>query len=149
MVRQTGRVGGRPLVLIAIAVMVVAMAWLTYGYVQARREVPKVKVADLAGQPEKYDGKTVGLTLEYDKRNPDDPAAEFISRSDCHLHDETGSILLFGGWQVWIDWKDTRNFESDWLDVDEAGVWTVKQAVVRYTDQGLPYLESPADAAGG
>jgi hypothetical protein len=141
--------GDRRLTLIVIALVVTAAATITFGYVRTQREVHRVKVADLVSQPKKYEGKTVSLVLEYDRRSPDDPAAEFISRSDCHLHDETGSILLFGGWQVWINWKSSRSFASNWLDVSATGLWTVKRAVVRYTEQGLPYLEPPEGVIGG
>ena len=130
-----------------LIVLVTALASLG-GFVVARfvgslQEAPVVTVADLVGGQARFEGKAVALVLEYDKRSPDDPAAEFISRSDCHLHDATGSILLAGGWQVWTRWRDAKEYTSSWLDVDAAGVWRVKQAVVRYNDAGLPYLEPP------
>ncbi len=138
-------------VLVGLAAL--AAVGLVYGYVRAREsareEVLRVKVADLAGQPGVYEGRTVRLVLEYGKRAETDPAAEFISRSDCHLHDETGSILLFGGWQVWMQWRDDGRYASDWLDVSPAGEWLVKKAVVRYTRERLPYLEPPEGAGEG
>ena len=130
-----------------LIVLVTALASLG-GFVVARfvdslTEAPVVTVADLVGGRTRFEGKAVVLVLEYDKRSPDDPAAELISRSDCHLHDATGSILLAGGWQVWMRWCEAKVYTSSWLDVDAAGVWRVKQAVVRYNDAGLPYLEPP------
>lgn len=146
MAQEAGQVGVNRLLLVAVALVASVGIWLGYGYVQARREAPRVRVADLLVRPYSLEGKTVSLVLGYDKRSETDPVADLISRSDCYLHDETGSILLFGGWQVWIDWRDAQDYRSDWVDVDAAGQWHVKKAIVRYTPDGLPYLEPPGDA---
>jgi len=132
---------------VILVVLVMALASLG-GFVAGRflnffQEAPEVTVADLVADKARFEGKAVVLVLEYDKRSPDDPAAQLISRSDCHLHDATGSILLSGGWQVWMRWSDAKEYTSSWVDVDAAGVWRVKQAVVRYNEAGLPYLEPP------
>jgi len=115
------------------------------GCTRHRMEASTVRIADILADPAALEGRTVSLTLDYGKRDPDDRVADLISRSDCYLHDETGSILLFGGWQVWMDWRDSGEYRSDWLDVDPAGRWHVKAATVRLTPEGLPYLEPPGE----
>ena len=135
---------GRRVILDVLVVALASLGGLVVGrFVSSLAETPVVTVADLVGGQARFEGKAVALVLEYDKRSPDDPAAEFISRSDGHLHDATGSILLSGGWQVWMRWCEAKEYTSNWLDVDAAGVWHVKQAVVRYNEAGLPYLEPP------
>ena len=135
---------GRRVILVVLVIALASLGGIVIGrFVNSLAETPVVTVADLVGGQTRFEGKAVVQVLEYDKRSPDDPAAEFISRSDCHLHDATGSILLAGGWQVWMRWCEAKEYSSNWLDVDAAGVWRVKQAVVRYNEAGLPYLEPP------
>lgn len=105
--------------------------------------VPEVRVVDLLEHRGRYEGREVSLTLRYGQRSPEDPVAELISRSDCYLHDASGSVLLFGGWQVWNRWHQEGSWKSSWLEVDPSGVWHVKRATVRYDGRGLPYLELP------
>ncbi len=128
------------------AVLAAAGFWIATP--RAGNEAVAVRVSDLAGGQSRYEGKAVSLVLEYDKRDPGDPVAERQTRSDCYLHDETGSILLIGGWQAWLEWSDAGSFSSDWLSVDAAGVWTVKTAFVHYDSAGAPYLEAPEEAEG-
>jgi len=135
---------GRRVILVVLVMALAGLGGAVAGrFLSSLKEAPEVTVADLVGGQTRFEGKAVVLVLEYDKRSPDDPAAELISRSDCHLHDATGSILLSGGWQVWTRWCEAKEYTSTWLDVDAAGVWRVKQAVVRYNEAGLPYLEPP------
>ena len=99
-------------------------------------------VAELFQGRERYEGKVVSLTLNYGKRDETDPAPASMSRSDCFLHDPTGSILVHGGWQIRNEWQMSgRDYRSEALDIGPDGVWHIKKATAYYSSEGYPCLE--------
>jgi len=132
----------------ALVMAVVALAGLVIGHmVVAARDswdgdVPRVTVAQLLADPDHYRGRQVALVLAEGKRTEGDPVAPLITRSDIHLHDETGSVMLTGGWQDWNRWRTggEKLYVAGALEIDEAGTWTIRAAAVSYTDAGMPYL---------
>lgn len=126
-----------------LAVAAVVLGGLLAGYVvvSARGKVPLVTVAQLVSAPDRYRGAQVGLVLALGQRDGD-PVAPLITRSDIYLHDDTGSVLLVGGWQEWNRWQagGCGPYAGEHLEIDGHGIWRIAAATVCYTDDLLPYL---------
>jgi hypothetical protein len=103
--------------------------------------VPLVTMQDLLGNPGLYRGRLASMVL-FEGQRPGDLVAPLVTRSDIHLHDETGSIPLLGGWQDWNRWRTggCKPYSGESLDIDAGGTWTIHRATVNYTGDGLPYL---------
>ena len=134
--------------LLTLAMCAVALAGVLIGHVMVAAKdaddwtVPVVTIDQLLRAPGLYGGRVVALVAVAEGQRTGDRVAAFITRSDIHLHDETGSLLLVGGWQDWNRWRmdGCRPYAAGCLEIDAAGVWTIRQATVSYTDDGLPYL---------
>lgn len=127
--------------LAALLVAAIAAGGLAYAYARLREEASRVTVAELFADRAGHEGDVVSLILEPGRRNDSDPMPATLSRSDLILHDDTGSIVVSGGWQIWFQWEAGRKYESDALDIDAGGTWRIKKALVVYDEAGVPYLE--------
>ena len=136
---------GRITLLAVFAVALLACVGIAQAIVAAKDAddwtVPSVTVQDLLMKPGLYRGRPVSMAL-FEGQRDGDAVAPSVTRSDIHLHDHTGSILLIGGWQDWNRWRTDgcKPYSAPPLSIDAEGKWTIAQATVNYTRDGLPYL---------
>jgi len=126
---------------VPLLAVVAILGSVTVGCASEQASEP-VTVARLIGAAAQFEGKACDLVLQYGMRQDDDPVVEMITRSDGYLHDNTGSILLVGGFQTWLQWNDKKEFHGKHVEVDGQGIWRLKGVLVRYRGK-LPYLEIP------
>jgi hypothetical protein len=107
-----------------------------------------VKIADILKNPKKYEGKRVNLVVYSGIRDKDDASkiTPLITRSDCYVHDDTGTLLLYKGWILENGYeqmlKQDKNaiFRSDYVTIKN-GVWYIKPIVYIYNGNIVLSLE--------
>jgi hypothetical protein len=74
-------------------------------------------IKDVKTNPKKYNGKRVKLVVKagINSKDNSENLVPLLTRSDCYVHDKTGTLMLSFGWQYKNSYNEQKRVNKDYI----------------------------------